>query len=90
MRPDPRTGHETGDSRYLAIPFLDACLAMRLPPKGSISQNLKPVDMSKGWLAPFLGQTAVPASAYKGNPQEAAWLPNELKPHLRLLRSTFA
>jgi pimeloyl-ACP methyl ester carboxylesterase len=75
--PDPRTGHETGDSRYLAIPFLDACLAMRLPVKGSNSQDLKPVDMSTGWLAPFLGQTAVPASSYKGNPLEAAWLPNE-------------
>ncbi|HAW32276.1 MAG TPA: hypothetical protein DCY03_29905, partial [Planctomycetaceae bacterium] len=24
--PDPRTGHETGDSRYLAIPFFNACL----------------------------------------------------------------
>ncbi len=75
--PDPRTGHETGDSRYLAIPFLDSCLAMRLPPKGSSSQTLKPVDMSSAWLAPFSGQTAVPASAYKGNPQEAVWLPNE-------------
>ena len=25
--PDPRTGHECGDCRYLAIPFFDACLA---------------------------------------------------------------
>jgi pimeloyl-ACP methyl ester carboxylesterase len=75
--PDPRTGHETGDSRYLAIPFFDACLAMRLPPKGSKSQNLQRVDMSQGWLAPFLGQTAVPASNYKGNPLEAVWLPGE-------------
>jgi pimeloyl-ACP methyl ester carboxylesterase len=75
--PDPRTGHETGDSRYLAIPFFDACLAMRLPPKGSKSQNLRRVDMSQGWLAPFLGQAAVPASNYKGNPLEAAWLPGE-------------
>jgi hypothetical protein len=75
--PDPRTGHETGDSRYLAIPFLDACLAMRLPPKGTSSQNLKPMDMSKAWLAPFLGLTAMPASSYKGNPLEAVWLPNE-------------
>ena len=75
--PDPRSGHETGDSRYLAIPFFDACLAMRLPAKGSSSQNLKPVDMSKAWLASFLSQTAVPASSYKGNPLEAMWLPNE-------------
>ncbi|HLA70588.1 MAG TPA: hypothetical protein VK624_03690, partial [Steroidobacteraceae bacterium] len=75
--PDPRTGHETGDARYLAIPFFDACLAIRLPPKGSKSQNLQRVDMSQGWLAPFLGQTAVPASNYKGNPLEAVWLPGE-------------
>jgi hypothetical protein len=75
--PDPRTGHECGDSRYLAIPFFDACLAMRLPAKGTHSQNLKPVDRSTAWLAPFLSQTASPASSYKGNPLEAAWLPNE-------------
>src|SRR5207302_11401446 len=68
--PDPRTGHETGDSRYLAIPFLDACLAMRLPVKGSNSQNLKPVDMSKAWQARFLCPTSVPATSYKGTPLE--------------------
>ena len=37
--PDPRTGHECGDSRYFAIPFLDACLAMRLPDKGEQGSN---------------------------------------------------
>ena len=75
--PDPRTGHETGDSRYLAIPFFDACLAMRLPAKGGHSQNIKPIDMSKAWLATFFSQTAVPASSYQGNPLEAVWLPDE-------------
>jgi len=75
--PDPRTGHECGDSRYLAIPFLDACLAMRLPDKGSKDQALKPVDTSKAWLAPLLGDEAQPASDYKGDPKEAVWLPNE-------------
>jgi hypothetical protein len=75
--PDPRTGHECGDSRYLAIPFLDACLAMRLPDKGSKDQTLKPVDMNKVWLAPLLGDEAQPAAEFKGNPNEAVWLPNE-------------
>ena len=75
--PDPRTGHECGDCRYLAIPYLDACLAMRLPDKGSKDQTLKPVDMSKAWLAPLLGETAVPAAEYKDDPKEAVWLPNE-------------
>ena len=75
--PDPRTGHWCGDSRYLAIPFLDACLAMRLPDKGSKDQTLKPVDMRGAWLAPLLGDTAVPAAQYEGNHLEAVWLPNE-------------
>jgi hypothetical protein len=75
--PDPRTGHECGDSRYLAIPFLDACLAMRLPDKGSKDQALKRVDTSKAWLAPLLGEEAVPAARFKGKAEEAVWLPNE-------------
>jgi hypothetical protein len=75
--PDPRTGHECGDSRYLAIPFLDACLGMRLPDKNSPDQSLKPVDQSHTWLAPLLGDTAQPAADFKGNPGEAVWLPNE-------------
>jgi hypothetical protein len=28
--PNPRTGHECGDSRYLAISFLDACWRGRI------------------------------------------------------------
>jgi hypothetical protein len=74
---DPLTGHECGDSRYLAIPFLDACMAMRLPDLQSASQTLKPVDMSHAWLAPLMGQQAQPAADFKGNPKVAVWLPNE-------------
>lgn len=80
--PDPRTGHECGDSRYMAIPYLDACMALRLPDKGSLDRTLKPVDTSKGWLASLVEKdpkdaAAVPAAEYKGNPGEAVWLPNE-------------
>jgi pimeloyl-ACP methyl ester carboxylesterase len=75
--PDPRTGHECGDSRYLAIPFLDACLAMRLPDQGSRNQTPKPIDASKAWLAPVLGTEAVPMAQYQGDRDEAVWLPNE-------------
>ncbi len=75
--PDPRTGHECGDSRYLAIPFFDACLAMRLPDPGGPEQTLKPMDQSRAWFAPLLGDTAQPAADFKGNPAEAVWLPNE-------------
>ena len=75
--PDPRTAHECGDSRYLAIPFFDACLGMRLPEKDSDGQALRPVDTSRIWLAPLLGSKAEPAEFYAGNVHEAVWLPDE-------------
>ena len=71
--PDPRTGHWCGDSRYLAIPFFDACLQMRLTDWPNI---LKPVNMSSAWLAIPFSNTAVPAAEFKGDPNKAAWLPN--------------
>jgi alpha-L-fucosidase 2 len=75
--PDPRTGHECGDSRYLAIPFFDACLAMRLPDMDSTNQTLKPVDQSRAWLAPLMSSDAKPAGEFQGDPNCAVWLPNE-------------
>jgi hypothetical protein len=73
--PDPRTSHECGDSRYLAIPFFDACLDLRLPDRPG--RPLKPVNMAKAWLAAPLSSEAVPAAAYSGARNEAVWLPNE-------------
>lgn len=40
--PDPRTAHECGDSRYLAIPFFDFWLAHRLPASGKAGAELQP------------------------------------------------
>ncbi len=71
--PDPRTSHECGDSRYLAIPFFDACLEMRLSESG----KLRPVDIKSAWLAAPLSDTAGPAASYAGKPEEAVWLPGE-------------
>jgi hypothetical protein len=48
---------------------------MRLPDKGG--QKLKPVDTSKAWLAPLFSDEAKPAAEFKGNPNEAVWLPSE-------------
>jgi len=75
--PDPLTGHWCGNSRYFAIPFLDACMALRLPDKGSKNQTLKTIDMSKAWLAPVSGETAVSAAAFQGDAKDSVWLPNE-------------
>lgn len=72
--PDPRTAHFCGDSRYLAIPFFNACLALRLPERPG--QPLKPIATNSGWLAPLLGDSAQPANEFKGNAVEAVWLPD--------------
>ncbi len=73
--PDPRTAHECGDSRYLAIPFFDACLNARLPDDGS--QNLKRIDPKSGWRALPETDNAMSATDFTGKPDEAMWLPNE-------------
>jgi hypothetical protein len=75
--PDPRTSHECGDSRYLAIPFFDACLAQRLPDKGATEQTLRPVDSKMAWLAVPLSDTAQPAASFAGKLEDSVWLPNE-------------
>src|SRR5258708_7686714 len=77
--PDPRTGHFCGDARYLAIPFFDACLQMRLTEWSNI---LRPVDLSSAWLATPFGDTATAAAEFKGDPKKAAWLPNQAVPRI--------
>ncbi len=75
--PDPRTAHECGDSRYLAIPFFDVCLALRLPHKGNAGQKLRPIDMSKAWYADLESDHVSSGADFKGKATEASWLPNE-------------
>ncbi|MCH2588997.1 MAG: GDSL-type esterase/lipase family protein [Planctomycetales bacterium] len=40
--PDPRTAHQCGDSRYMAIPFFDFWLEHRLPQIGQTGRPLRP------------------------------------------------
>jgi pimeloyl-ACP methyl ester carboxylesterase len=75
--PDPRTGHWPGDSRYVAMPFFDACMEMRLPRKESSSQSLRPVDHSQVWFAESMSTTVLPAARFRGDVKKAVWLPNE-------------
>jgi pimeloyl-ACP methyl ester carboxylesterase len=72
---DPLTAHECGHQRYLAIPWLDACLAARLPQVAGAA--LWSISGEGTWLAPPVGFKAFPAKAYDGDPLQAAWLPNE-------------
>jgi hypothetical protein len=72
---DPLSAHECGNQRYFAIPWLDACLALRLPAK--LGQPLKPMPTHNAWLAPLLGKLAVPAEKFTGNKNKALWLPSK-------------
>ncbi|SFJ55748.1 alpha/beta hydrolase family protein [Planctomicrobium piriforme] len=72
---DPLTSHECGNQRYLAIPWLDACLAARLPKSSAGPLNVMPTETV--WLAPITGTEAVSASKFSGDPLQAIWLPTE-------------
>ena len=74
--PDPRTGHECGDSRYLAIPFFDECLRLRLP-ENPVSEPLKSIKLKDGWLAALDGEGVETFSSYEGDQPSAVWLPSE-------------
>ncbi len=72
---DPLTAHECGNQRYLAIPWLDACLSARLP---KVSDDpLRAMPSNDVWLTRLAGFAAVPAAKFDGDPLTAAWLPND-------------
>ncbi len=82
---DPLSSHECGNQRYLAIPWLDACLAARLPNKNG--ESLRLMSAKDAWLVPLsvgdesvadaVGKTPVAADRYVGRVEESCWLPNE-------------
>lgn len=79
---DPLTSHECGNQRYLAIPWLDACLEMRLPAgRDAVQAPLRSMPVSQAWIAPLEPDGAKPAMAipladFLGNPATMMWLPN--------------
>lgn len=71
----PMDGHQVHDLRFLAIPFMDACLAMRLPAKAG-DATLRDVDTSNTWLGDTTTRKVAPAGTFKGNKLAACWFPN--------------
>lgn len=71
---DPLTSHECGNQRYMAIAWLDACLAARLPEKAGAP--LQPMPQEDAWLAPMPGTEAAAAATFGGDSSKAVWLPN--------------
>lgn len=72
---DPLTAHECGNSRYLAIPWLDRCLELRLPVEPG--EALLAISSDSSWLAESEGTVALPASDFDGDPLAMSWLPTE-------------
>jgi hypothetical protein len=72
---DPLTSHECGNQRYLAIPWLDACLTARLPKTPGDPLQAMPNDGV--WLGTIDSMQASAASKFSGDPLKAVWLPNE-------------
>ena len=73
---DPLTSHECGNQRYLAIPWLDACLSARLPK--TAKDPLRDMPTDRAWLGLILDGVA--AREVKGQGDllgKKAWLPNE-------------
>jgi hypothetical protein len=72
---DPLSAHECGNQRYLAIPWLDACLAARLP--RAAGEPLRPMPTDRAWLAEITGTEARRSADHAGDPLAAGWLPDE-------------
>ena len=74
---DPKSAHDCGDSRYLAIPWIDACLELRLPGPSAGNQSLRKIDQKSARLASLFGDQAVAADQFTGEINASVWLPNE-------------
>ncbi|GAA4437736.1 hypothetical protein [Bremerella cremea] len=77
---DPLTSHECGNQRYLAIPWLDACLTLRLPE--DVGQPLASINEVDGLLTSFPEPDVavvepVAAEKFDGDKSKSIWFPNQ-------------
>ncbi|HEX8913098.1 MAG TPA: hypothetical protein VF796_12130 [Humisphaera sp.] len=72
---DPLTAHECGNARYLAIPWLDACLTGRLPKAAGGPLAAMPADAA--WLGTVGAADVAPAGKFAGDKAKSVWLPSE-------------
>ncbi|MEL7336046.1 MAG: sialate O-acetylesterase, partial [Planctomycetota bacterium] len=77
---DPLSSHQCGEQRYLAIPWFDACLKLRLPLQPG--EPMPPMPTGSHWLAPVMqppntATAASPAKSFRGDVHLSVWLPSE-------------
>ena len=73
--PDPKTNHECGNSRYLAIPYFDEVIRQRLPGLGSSGPPLKPA-MNGYWEGHDKTFEISHIGKHEAEPH-GSWLPSE-------------
>lgn len=76
MAPDPKTSHECGDSRYMAIPFFDHVLRYRLPDSANVAGPLRAMPEKDSLFGDF------ETGNFSSTPENEAgklrsWLPNK-------------
>lgn len=71
---DPKSSHDCGNQRYLAIPWLDACMSLRL---GDASGKLRSLAAHPAWLADHAKIEIESAAKWPSDKLEASWLPTE-------------
>jgi hypothetical protein len=69
-------GHAPHDMRMIAIPWIDICLAARLPDQAGASQ-IKAMDTTNAWLGDTATREIASAATFTGNKLKACWFPNE-------------
>ena len=77
---DPLAAHECGNSRYMTIAWLDACLSQRLPAKAG--DPLRAMSRDNAYLHPFLSKKAMSVAGFQGDKTKAAWIPNKKVAHI--------
>lgn len=80
---DADHGHEAADMNTLAIPFLDACLALRLAPTGTALRTIQPGNISvTNWFPnPVIAQKWSEFVNHAGPRGSTGWATDTTPPH---------
>jgi hypothetical protein len=69
-------GHAPHDLRMIAIPWMDVCLASRLPDRAGDSV-CKAMDTANAWLGDTATRAIASAPTFTGSKLKACWFPNQ-------------
>jgi hypothetical protein len=69
-------GHAPHDMRMIAIPWIDICLAARLPTQAGSAQ-INDMDTTNVWLGDTGTRAIASAATFTGNKLKACWFPNQ-------------